>query len=150
LCAYTFADAGLPSTVGVDVLGAARGCLNMAAAYAVDMLVVELGDGLLGEYGVMDVLRAPDLAAAASAVVLAANDPVGAWGGGLLLEKCGLTAHVVTGPATDNDAGCRAIREAMATFPLNARRSPEEVVDRVLGQLGLQRAPGLSLAEGAR
>jgi hypothetical protein len=141
LCAYTFADVGFPSTVGVDVIGAARGCLNMAAAYAVDLLVVELGDGLLGDYGVMDLLKTPDLAASAGAVVLAANDPVGAWGGGLLLEKIGLRAHVVTGPATDNDSGCRSIRETVGTLAINARRNGEDLVEAVLAQLGITPSP---------
>ncbi len=137
LCAYTFADAGLPSTVGVDVLGAARGCLNMAAAFAVDLLVVELGDGLLGEYGVMDILKAKDLAGAAGAVVLAANDPVAAWGGTVLLERVGLKADVVTGPATDNETGCRSIRETSGVAGINARRSSANLVDHVLKALNI-------------
>lgn len=135
--AYTFADVGYPSTVGVDVLGAARGCLNAAAAYAVDLLVVELGDGLLGDYGVMDILRAQDLAAASGCFVLAAADPVGAWGGALLLEQIGLQAHVVTGPATDNEAGCRGIRAHTKAQAINARKQAEQLVDAVLDQLGM-------------
>ena len=150
LVAYTFADAGYPSTVGVDILGAARGCLNLAAAYAVDLLVVECGDGLLGDYGVMDVLRAPDLAKSATAVVLAANDPVGAWGGGLLLEQVGLRADVVTGPATDNEAGCRSIRETVGTKAINARRDADVLVEAVLTATGLDRPePKLVIAESA-
>jgi hypothetical protein len=149
LCSYTFADAGFPSTVGVNVIGAARGCLNMAAAYAVDLLVVELGDGLLGDYGVMDILKTPDLAASAGAVVLAANDPVGAWGGGLLLEKVGLSATVVTGPATDNESGCRAIRDTMNTHAINARRNGDALVDVVLGKLGIAPNLGVSLPTAA-
>lgn len=137
VCAYTFADAGLPSTVDVDVLGAARGCLNAAAATGVDLLMVELGDGLLGTYGVMDILRSPDLRAAASCVVLAANDPVGAWGGGLLLEKVGLRADVVTGPATDNDAGNRAIEAAMETQAVNARKHADRLTEIVVARCGL-------------
>ena len=147
VCAYTFADAGLPSTVDVDVLGAARGCLNAAAATGVDLLMVELGDGLLGTYGVMDVLRASDLRAAASCVVLAANDPVGAWGGGLLLEKIGLRADIVTGPATDNDAGSSSILAAMDTESINARKHADRLTESVIRRLGLTSrvAPELGL-----
>ena len=147
--AYTFADVGFPSTVGVDVLGAARGCLNAASAYAVDLLVVELGDGLLGDYGVMDILRAKDLAASAGCIVLAANDPVGAWGGALLLEQIGLVANVITGPATDNEAGCRSIVANTKSHAINARRSGDELVDVVLGQLGLTRGSPLARAVGS-
>jgi hypothetical protein len=149
VCATTFADAGLPSTIGVDVVRAARGCLNAAAAHRLDLLVVELGDGLLGDYGVMDLLRTPDLAAAAKAVVLAANDPVGAWGGGLLLDRVGLRAHAVTGPATDNEAGTRAIATAMDALAINARKSAPQLVEAVLGVLGIAPA-GLAPALAGR
>jgi hypothetical protein len=137
LCAYTFADAGYPSTVGVDVVRAARGCMNMAASVAVDLLVVELGDGLLGEYGVMDVLKTADLARSATAIVLAANDPVGAWGGAYLLDEIGLKAHVITGPATDNESGCKSIRASTQALAINARRDAEALVDAILAQTGL-------------
>ncbi len=146
VCAYTFNDAGLPSTIGVPVVRAARGCLNIAATHHLDLLVVELGDGLLGDYGVMDILETPDLAQAADAIVLAANDPVGAWGGGLLLERLGLAADVVTGPATDNDAGCRAIVSRMDTRALNARKSAPALVEAVLAAAGVE--PTAELAPG--
>ena len=43
--AFTFADAGLPSTVGEDVVAAARGCMAAAGA-GMDVLVVEFGEAL--------------------------------------------------------------------------------------------------------
>jgi hypothetical protein len=65
----------------------------------------------------------------------------------LLLDKVSLRAAVVTGPATDNEAGCRAIREAMDTLPINARRSAAELVDAVLTEAGLpgRRRPELGM-----
>lgn len=135
--AVSFADAGLPSTTGVDVLGVARGCMRAAAEEA-DLLLVELGDGLLGSYGVRDVLAAPDIRAAASAVILAATDPVAAWGGAMLLEQLGLRATVITGPATDNEAGNRAIAENVPGVAIaNANRAPKALADAVLGAAGL-------------
>ncbi|MBA2322109.1 MAG: hypothetical protein H0V89_13265 [Deltaproteobacteria bacterium] len=132
VCTYTFADAGLPSTIGVDVVRAARGCLNAAAGHGLDLLIVELGDGLMGDYGVMDLLETADIRAAASVVILAANDPVGAWGGGQILSRIGMGVTAVTGPATDNDSGCRAISAAMETQPINARKNAAELVEAVL------------------
>jgi len=44
-----------------------------------DVIVFELGDGLLGTYGVESILRQPDIKTALTAVVLSANDPVAAW-----------------------------------------------------------------------
>jgi hypothetical protein len=45
------------------------------------------GGRSLGAYGVDAILAAPDLRAAFRAVVLAANDPVAAWGGVTLLSR---------------------------------------------------------------
>ncbi|MEQ1565827.1 MAG: hypothetical protein ABMA64_09335 [Myxococcota bacterium] len=145
---YTFADVGYPSTIGVDVVRAARGCLNTAATHDPDLVVVELGDGLMGEYGVREVMSTPDLAAAARVIVLAANDPVGAWGGDLLLHELGLKADLITGPATDNDAGCRGIAARTDASPVNARRQPDLFVEVVLNKLGITPRP--VAAQGAK
>ena len=60
-----------------------------------DVIVFELGDGLLGTYGVESILREPDIKAALTAVVLSANDPVAAWGGvKLLRERFGIEPSV--------------------------------------------------------
>ena len=45
----------------------------------VDLLVAELGDGIMGSYGVDQVLADPMIQAVPGAMMLAANDPVGAW-----------------------------------------------------------------------
>lgn len=142
--AVSFADAGLPSTCDADVLAVTRGCLNAVADRA-DLLVVELGDGLLGSYGVRDVLGAPDIRAAAGAIVLAATDPVAAWGGGMLLERMGLSATVVTGPATDNESGNRALRTHLPDVAVaNAAREPGAFADAVLGALPFTKRPVLA------
>jgi hypothetical protein len=147
VCAATFADAGYPSTVDVDVVPAARGCLNWIAKDDVDLLVVELGDGLLGDYGVMDVLTDRALAGAASAIVLAANDPVGAWGGQQILARARLRADVITGPATDNEAGCRSVRTNCGATALNARTQADLFVAHVLGRVFPVAAEPVALAE---
>lgn len=139
--AYTFTDAGLPSTCMGDASGtrelvrSARGCLNALGKDGVDVAVIEFGDGLLGDYGVMDLLAAPDLRAAAQAVVFAATDPVAAWGGVELLSQRGITVDVVTGPATDNDAGCSSVRHTLGVAAANARKQPELLGKLVLAAL---------------
>ena len=70
------------------------------------MIVAELGDGILGEYGVQDILRAPDLMELGAAYVMAAPDPVGCWGSReLMRDEFKLPITVITGPATDNAVG---------------------------------------------
>ena len=64
-----------------------------------DVVVFELGDGILGAYGVEAILAEPDIRKALSAVVLSANDPVAAWGGvKLLRERFDIEPCAVTGP----------------------------------------------------
>lgn len=144
--AYTFADAGLPSTCQGDVVGAAKGVLNVLAAHRVDLIVAELGDGLMGRYGVMALLRDAEIRAASRALVLSANDPVGAWGGVALLEPVGLRPTVVTGPATDNEAGSSSIREATGVAAINARQHAAAFGDHVLEAVGLPLDPPLAVA----
>ncbi|TNE90188.1 MAG: hypothetical protein EP330_09015 [Deltaproteobacteria bacterium] len=143
--AVTFADAGLPSTCGAEVLAVARGCLNHLAAQGANLLVVELGDGLLGNYGVRDLLAAPDLKASIGALALCANDPVGAFGGKVILEGMGLKADVLTGPATDNSAGTESVG-GLGMTAVNAVQESEAFGAALLGALGLRPVPTLKLA----
>lgn len=142
IAAVTFADAGLPSTCEGDVVAVARGCLNAVAAKRPDMMVVELGDGLLGTYGVSEILADPQVKRAAGAVVLAATDPVAAWGGSLLLNELGLPPTAITGPATDNDAGRISISGRVEdAVVVNARNQAPLLVETVLQALGLGATP---------
>lgn len=144
--AYTFADAGLPSTCQGDVVGAAKGVLNVLAEHRVDLIVAELGDGLMGRYGVMTLLRDAGIRGASRALILSANDPVGAWGAVALLEPLGLRPTVITGPATDNEAGSSAIREATGVPSVNARQSAAVFGDLVLEAAGFPSSTPLALA----
>jgi len=70
--------------------------------------------------------------------VLAANDPVAAWGGvRMLRERFGIEPAAVTGPATDNLAGTRIIEEALGVPALNARTDGERLAACVREKLGL-------------
>ena len=122
---YTFNDAGLPSTCGVNPLSTAIGCLNQAASHRPDIIAVEFGDGLLGDYGVDVILQHPSVQSAISALVLAAPDPVAAWGGVEILSKWGLSTSVVVGQSTDNEAGVDAIVRHTNTEAINVRHASE-------------------------
>jgi hypothetical protein len=103
-----------------------------------DVIVFEMGDGLLGTYGVEAILRQPDIKTAMTAVVLSANDPVAAWGGvKLLRERFGIEPSVVTGPATDNLVGVEIIREQMNVEAFNAISSPADLGDHIIARLGI-------------
>jgi hypothetical protein len=112
--------------------------LTEMAGGAPDVIVFELGDGLLGTYGVESILRESDIKNALTAVVLSANDPVAAWGGvKLLRERFGIEPTAVTGPATDNQVGVEIIREQLGVEAFNAVSNPAELGDYLIARLGL-------------
>ena len=82
-----FTDLGIVTTTAKCGPALTRTMLTEMAAGQPDAIVFELGDGLLGTYGVESILRQPDIKAALTAVVLSANDPVAAWGGVKLLRE---------------------------------------------------------------
>lgn len=133
-----FTDLGVVTTTPANAPAAMRTLVTRLAAARPDAIVAELGDGLLGAYGVAAILDDPQVKAAMTAVVLAANDPVAAWGGvRMLRERFGIEPVAVTGPATDNIAGTRIIEEAVGVPALNARTDGERLSDLVRRKLGL-------------
>src|SRR5690606_642936 len=73
VAALTFNDAGAASTHAGMTVPIARGLFNRLAdprGPRPDVIVAELGDGILGEYGVQDILRAKDLMALGAAYVM--------------------------------------------------------------------------------
>jgi hypothetical protein len=133
-----FTDLGVVTTTPLNAPAVTRTLLTKLAAGRPDALVAELGDGLIGAYGVAAILEDPEIRAAFTAVVLAANDPVAAWGGvRLLRERFGIEPVAVTGPATDNLAGTRIIEEQCGVPAINARTDGERLSALVRERLGL-------------
>jgi len=134
-----FTDLGVVTTTEKSGPALTRTMLSEMAAGQPDAIVFELGDGLLGTYGVESILRQPDIKSALTAVVLSANDPVAAWGGvKLLRERFGIEPCVVTGPATDNQVGIEIIREQMNVEAFNAISHPADLGDHIIASLGLR------------
>ncbi len=118
-----------------------RSMLSELAAGKPDVLVFELGDGILGTYGVDAILECPDIRTALSAVILSANDPVAAWGGvKLLRERFLIEPCAVTGPSTDNQVGVEIITTQMGVPAFNAISNGAALGDRVIEALGLEAA----------
>jgi hypothetical protein len=133
-----FTDLGVVTTTPANAPAVTRTLLTRLAGGRPDALVAELGDGLIGAYGVAAILEDPEIRSAFTAVVLAANDPVAAWGGvRLLRERFGIEPVAVTGPATDNLAGTRIIEEQCGVPAINARTDGERLAALVRERLGL-------------
>jgi len=141
-----FTDLGIVTTTAETGPALTRTMLSEMSQGRPDVVVFELGDGLLGAYGVEAILSTDDIRGALTAVVLSANDPVAAWGGvKLLRERFGIEPCAVTGPATDNAVGVRIIEEQMGVRAVNAMSAGAELGDHLIERLGL----GAQLARAA-
>ncbi len=133
-----FTDFGVVSTTAENGPAVTRMMLTRLAAERPDAILFELGDGLLGAYGVEAILRDEGIRASISCLVLCANDPVAAWGGVTLLrDDFGLEPHVVTGPATDNLVGTELIAERLGLPAFNALTHGAELGDAVARAIGV-------------
>jgi hypothetical protein len=134
-----FTDFGVVTTTRRNGPALTRTMLTELSAGKPDVIVFELGDGILGTYGVDAILECGDIRAALSGVVLSANDPVAAWGGvKLLRERFGIEPCVVTGPATDNQVGIDLITEQLKVAAFNAISDGAALGDHVMQAVGLQ------------
>jgi hypothetical protein len=123
VAALTFNDVGVASTHPGVTVSTAKGIFNRLAGTKPDVIVAELGDGILGEYGVQDILRDVELMRVGAAYVMAAPDPVGCWGAVEIMQReFGLPVSVLTGPATDNDVGQLYVKAQLGLPAHNARR----------------------------
>jgi len=136
--ALIFTDLGVVTTTGKTGPALTRSMMSELAAKKPDVIVFELGDGLIGTYGVDAILECEDIVKAMTCVVLSANDPVAAWGGvKLLRERFGIEPAVVTGPATDNSVGVDIIEEQMKVKAFNAITNGAALGDHLIDTLGL-------------
>jgi len=131
-----FSDFGIVTTTAANGPALTRALLSGLAAQRPDVIVLELGDGLLGAYGVEAILSDSGIRDALTAVVLCANDPVSAWGGAKILrESFDIEPAVVSGPATDNDVGIQQIDERLSLPAINALSNGVALGDKVAALL---------------
>ncbi len=131
--ALSFLDAGYPSTAGFkDLAPMAKGLLNeIGRAQALDGVVVEMGDGIIGGYGVDSFYRDDALRDAIKAHVMSATDLVAAWGARQVAHQLERDIDVMTGPATDNTVGEEYIESELDIPAANARTRGERLADYV-------------------
>jgi hypothetical protein len=134
-----FTDFGVCTTSRATGPALTRTMLTELAVGKPDVIVFELGDGLLGSYGVDSILECDDIRKALTGVVLSANDPVAAWGGvKLLRERFHVDPCALTGPCTDNLVGVEIITSQMKVQAFNAIGSPAGLGDAVIKAVGLE------------
>jgi hypothetical protein len=132
----SFLDCGLPSTVDIaDLAPSAKAIIARLNESSPDLIVIELGDGILGGYSVETIFDDCELLEATAAIVFCASDYVGAWGGIELLRRRGVEVDVISGSVTDSKMGEDYIREHFNVPAANARREGEALFELVMAHV---------------
>ena len=130
--ALSFLDFGYPSTVNVsEVPSIAKGAINELSIHDPYAVALELGDGLLGDYGVMEFYMDKELRKYITCSIVCATDPVGAWGMKEIMRENEIPVHLVSGPVTDNIVGVEFVRERLKLTGINAMYQQKELGDFV-------------------
>ena len=120
----SFLDCGLPSTVGADDLApVAKAIIARLNESAPDLIVIELGDGILGGYSVESVFEDAEFREAMVALVFCASDYVGAWGGIELFKQREIKVDLIAGSVTDSKMGEDFVEREFGVPAGNARRN---------------------------
>src|SRR2546421_1482275 len=128
----SFLDCGLPSTVGAgDLAPIAKAIIGRLNESAPDLIVIELGDGILGGYSVESVFADGELRDAMTALIFCASDYVGAWGGIELFRRRGITVDLIAGSVTDSKMGEDYIQDEFGVPAANARRNGAKLFEIV-------------------
>ncbi|HET9479208.1 MAG TPA: hypothetical protein VFO72_07690 [Pyrinomonadaceae bacterium] len=129
----SFLDCGLPSTVDVeDLAPTAKAIIAKLNEPSPDLIVIELGDGILGGYSVDTIFGDLELLESTAALVFCASDYVGAWGGIELLRRRGVEVAVISGSVTDSRMGEDYIKEQFSVPAANARREGAALFNLVM------------------
>jgi len=132
----SFLDCGLPSTVDMDNLApVAKAIIARLNESNPDLIVVELGDGILGGYSVESVFEDQEIREAMSALIFCASDYVGAWGGIELFQRRGLNVDLVAGSVTDSKMGEDYIEREFKVPAANVRRNATKLFEIVKGKI---------------
>jgi dethiobiotin synthetase len=119
----SFLDCGLPSTVDAGNLAPmAKAILNKLNESEPDLIIVELGDGIVGGYAVDSILQDSDIKQATAAFVFCASDYVGVIGGIEVLRRLGIEIDVIAGSVTDSQMGEDFVQKEFGINAENARR----------------------------
>jgi len=128
----SFLDCGLPSTVDMgDLAPVAKAIIARLNESNPDLIVVELGDGILGGYSVESVFDDQEFRQAMTALIFCASDYVGAWGGIELFGRRGIEVDLVAGSVTDSKMGEDYIEREFDVPAANVRRNGTKLFEIV-------------------
>lgn len=126
--AVSLIDGGLTSTVhNKQAINITKGAINYLFKENPDYVVVEFGDGVFGEYGVMEILKNKEIAKNVTAHIGCANDPMGAAKLYEICQKLGIPLNLISGPVTDNSVGTNFIKKNLKIPAFNALNNSKEL-----------------------
>jgi len=127
-----FTDFGVVTTDESNAVPAAHGLIAHLAEAQPEVIVLEMGDGLLGTYGVRSLLADERISAATRAIVVCAQDPVGAHGAQRILrEEYGFETDLFSGRVTDTPVGLSFCRDELGVAAWNALRHAPQMAETV-------------------
>lgn len=128
----TFTDAGVASSTHASMGPLAKGIIAHLSAEAPDVIVIEMGDGFIGYYGVDELLQDKELQHFTSAHVVTATDLAGVWAAERLFhERYRAPITAITGPVTDNSVGKRFIQQRIGIPAHNAMQDADALTECV-------------------
>jgi len=103
----SFLDVGISSTINNHglVVPAAKTIINKLTKGKPNLIIVELGEGIIGWYGVEKLLSDKEFSKAMSFNIMCAHDLVGAKGSYDMLKSLNLKIDFFVGPVSNNTAG---------------------------------------------
>ena len=130
----SFLDVGLTSTINQNglVLSAANTVINTLNKHKPDIIVVELGDGVVGWYGVSQLLQKKSFISSSSFIIACANDLVGATGLYEVLQKMALTIDFFAGPVANNSAGTEYLEQFFNVAGQDLRHDHSKLVETLV------------------
>jgi len=134
----SFLEAGYPSTANLsaeEIITMANTIIHRLQEGEPDIIFLEMGDGIIGDYGNITILNNESIQARVKVHLFCACDMVGAWGGTRFLRNHQVPVHIFSGPATDTPVGVDYIERYLETPAVNACSNPERLAHTVLEKL---------------
>ncbi len=131
----SFLDCGLPSTVDCeDLASVTKAIFNQLNYSQPDLIVAELGDGIVGGYSVDSIVVDSEIRSAISSTVFCASDYVGVVGGIAVMQDLGVQIDVIAGSVTDSQMGEDFVESRYGVKAGNARRDGRRLFELVMHQ----------------
>lgn len=132
----SFHDFGLPSTAELDDLSAlTRSLLHHLSRPQPDLIVLEMGDGILGGYHVASLFADTQFMDRNLCTILCANDLMGVWGGIEWMRRQGRSPALICGPVTDSAEGIQYIEDNWHIPAANVFDGAGKIATLILGSL---------------